>query len=614
MNTLFPPDAAQKHYTSEHDVLCSHAQQLDGLWDFAYLGQVPFEDAPHYNGPWEKMLVPSAFDVLEGVPRQRGVAVYRRFCTVPHDAVASLEIGAASLRAQLLIDGVPVAENIHGYLAFHAEVPASAQPRREIRVVVDSRFDPHTRPMHAPYFDFYQHGGILRPVTLHLHPKSARLAHVAVIPTENYQSGEVEIRLQLAPCGSGNVPSGWSVRWRFDDDAWHHSDSYHGLQASFCAKVARPTLWSPDAPFLHALDIELVLPEQAVRHPPVRFGLRRMEARDGRLFLNGRAIRLVGVNRHEWSPDTGSATSLERMHADLRILKKLGANFIRGSHYPQDQRFLTLCDELGFLVWEENLGWGTPPELLANPLFQHHHRESLGHMVRQSINHPCVVFWGFLNECDSRTEQARRVVQESCEVLRSLDPSRLITFATMHPLEDKCLDLVDVIAVNAYPGWYGCEQEENPLGLIEPRLRHIADHFTTPAGLAKPLLLSEIGVEALYGWRDGARDFFSEGYQADYIREVCRCLTEDERWSGLCLWQFCDVRTYGQGRSLMRPRTYNNKGILNEWRLPKAGFDAAQQGFRHILSRPHTYAQRAHPSGSAHTENVHTPPRNPHNT
>jgi beta-glucuronidase len=267
------------------------------------------------------------------------------------------------------------------------------------------------------------------------------------------------------------------------------------------------------------------------------------------------------------------------MIADLQLLRDLGCNFIRGSHYPQDQRFLNLCDEFGFLVWEENLGWGQREKTFASEKFRSDHDTSLRAMVRASYNHPSVIIWGFLNEAGTDAAYVRPAFEQTVATLRALDPTRLISYASMFAFTDRCFDLVDLIALNLYPGWYGCEGAEAPLELIGPHLQKCIEHIDTAGFGDKPAIVSEIGAEGLYGWHDAHDGFFTEEYQAAYLRRTCQAVLENPRWSGIALWHFSDVRTYGGGWSLKRPRAFNNKGTLDEYRRPKAAYKTVKAVF-----------------------------------
>ena len=146
----------------------------------------------------------------------------------------------------------------------------------------------------------------------------------------------------------------------------------------------------------------------------------------------------------------------------MQQLRDMGCNFVRGSHYPQDPRFLDLCDEAGICVWNEAIGWQHPLEHLEDPHFVNAELAHIDEMVAMSANHPSVIMWGILNESHSMVEGCRPAYEALLGRLRALDPTRPVTYASNHPFDDLCLDLVDVIAINCYPGWYVGEIARHP--------------------------------------------------------------------------------------------------------------------------------------------------------
>ncbi len=554
---------------------------LNGLWDFAFLGAVPLDSfSPAGLDTAEKMPVPSAFDALPAYAGQRGAAAYRTRFRVPAGRPARLEFGAVSMWTRIFVDRAALAEHACGYAPFVVEVPPSSEEERELVVLVDNRFDFDRVPMHEEYFDFYQYGGILRGVTLHVLPVDAPFVdHVQVRPLAAYRAGAVEVMIELA----GPVPGEITVTTRFDEAAplRHVAVPVRNSRITLILTVPAPRVWAPGSPNLHALQVTLVGPRGDVPDDAtVRFGLRRIEAREGALWLNGEKLQLRGYNRHEWHPNYGPCTPSLQLYADLQMLRDLGCNFVRGSHYPQDQRFLDLCDELGFLVWEENLGWGQRERTFGSEKFRRDHATALRAMVRASANHPSVIIWGFLNEAGTDSDYVRPVFAATARLLRELDPTRLISYASMFALTDRHFDLVDLIALNVYPGWYGCEGVGQPLDLIAPFIAQCLRHLDGAGFRDKPVIISEIGAEGLYGWRDAHHDFFTEEFQAAYLRTACEAALGHPRCSGIALWHFSDVRTYGGGWSLKRPRTFNNKGTLDEFRRPKAAYAAVRTVFR----------------------------------
>ena len=154
-----------------------------------------------------------------------------------------------------------------------------------------------------------------------------------------------------------------------------------------------------------------------------------------------------------------------------------------------------------------------------------------------------------------------------------------MTYACNHLLEDVCLDLADVISLNAYPGWYVGEIEDIPA-----RLDEMLDFLDRSPHAAKPVIFSEIGAGAIPGWRDWNEARWSEQYQAKLLDKVIEHLFMiEKRVCGVSLWQFCDCRT-PQALSMIlgRPRGFNNKGILDEYRRPKLAYEVVRRRFREL--------------------------------
>lgn len=529
---------------------------LNGLWDFTFLGDIDWDTVdPGQVETQELMPVPAAFDAMPDFAGQRGLALYRKQLRVTSGRRLLLHFEAVSMGCRVFVDGQLIADHDCGFSPFWCEAPATDSPTREITVLVDNRFNFEQLPLHEHFFDFYQWGGIIRDVWAH---------EVG----ETYFK-EVRVRIEDAEAGLICVdvefsgPPAGLVKVAIDDAAPVELPYRHGEPLKL--QVPKPQTWSPESPHLHLLQLETESDDIVVR-----FGLRKIETRDQQILLNGSPLKLLGFNRHESHPQFGPALPYAQLVADLQQLRDLGCNFVRGSHYPQDQRFLDLCDEMGFLVWEEGLGWGQREKQLTDEHFRSSHLRMIREMVSASFNHPSVILWGFLNEAASNEAYAQPIFEETAALLRKLDPSRPITYASMFPLEDRYYDLVDVISHNLYPGWYGCEDIDDPLGLILPRIRECLDHVNS---LGKPYILSEIGVEGLYGWHDSLNGFFTEEYQARYLETVCQEVLSNEQITGCALWHFSDARTYTGGRALMRPRAFNNKGILDEYRRPKRAYE-----------------------------------------
>ncbi|MBR2374609.1 MAG: beta-galactosidase, partial [Lentisphaeria bacterium] len=434
----------------------------------------------------------------------------------------------------------------------------------ELVFLIDNRLVPMSTTLFRPNYDFYGYGGIYRSVELETElPEGARFDR-AVVETLSL-SGRVKVsgvlhggKTELKAAFDGGTPE--CVNAEFD-----------GEKFCFEADVPDPALWSPESPALHTIQLQAgndILIEQ--------FGLRTVKCEAGKILLNGRELRLAGFNRHDAHPQFGPAMPDELWIEDLQLLKELNCNFIRGCHYPQSQRFLDICDRLGFLVWEESLGWGNREAATADPEFIRLQCEQTANMVNVSRNHPCVIFWGFMNESNDHEESGAALLHKLAETVRSIDLSRPVVNATNHVGYSLALKEFDAVCFNVYPAWYEGENPANPRPLerIGEVLDAVIAKLDSDGFADKPLVISEIGAGAIYGWHDRIQGFWSEEYQADYLETVIKYFAAHPRLSGLALWHFADARTYAATPSVLgRPRAFNNKGVLDEYRRPKMSFD-----------------------------------------
>jgi beta-glucuronidase len=328
-------------------------------------------------------------------------------------------------------------------------------------------------------------------------------------------------------------------------------------------KVPSPKLWSPSNPHLHNLKLEC-----GTDYYECRFGLRKIESCGNKLYLNNEPLKIIGVNRHDVFPNTGATVTKQQLYADLQMIKEAGFNTIRGSHYPQSQMMLDIADELGLLVWNEILGWENPIDSLTNLEFQRRQCDALTRMIKSSINHPCIIMWGFLNEGATNNIAARECVTNFYQTIKKLDASRLITFATMYGEQDLCLDLVDVISFNTYPGWYGGTHTYFEKSIVTSKLEELHAFVQNNSALKdKPVLISEIGAASFIGDHSNRR--WSEEYHSQLVECVIKWILTNDVSSGVLLWQFCNTPVDDNIRIMMRPRGYNNKGLVDEFRNPK---------------------------------------------
>ena len=553
-----------------------HILDLNGFWEFAWLGDADWDEiGPAGFQSETAMAVPGVIDTLPEYTQKRGVGIYRK--RLPDDFEPGerlqLRIGGMGLTGRIWFDGELVGECSLPYSGVKYEIRVAAPGTHELVVAIDNRFDPERAPLFRPNFDFYAYGGIYRDVELHRLP-ACSIDRAQVIPLD-LETGRVRLRVRL----DGDVPETCPLLVAFDGGATQEFqiEPREGV-AEVELTVPDHRIWSPAAPQLHM--VEVAIPGDRIRE---RFGMRTVATRGQDILLNGEPIELRGFNRHEAHPQLGPVQTPSMMLEDAQWLKAMGCNFVRCVHYPQDERFFDLCDELGLLVWTESLGWGNPAEQLADDRFGALQEEQTRLMVRNGCNHPSIIVWAFLNEAESHREDARPLYQRLTSAIRDEDPSRLVSYASNRGAADLCFDFVDVISLNTYPGWIGDVDWDTPsVDKIAPGVGQLIEFFSGDSPFAdKPLMFSEIGACGLYGCHDLAHSQWTEEYQADYMVEAARCVLDNSRVCGLTLWQFCDTRSYGAlGDVRSKPRGINNAGVLDEYRRPKLAVAAVAEAYR----------------------------------
>jgi len=177
----------------------------------------------------------------------------------------------------------------------------------------------------------------------------------------------------------------------------------HGTEISFAIPVGRPPLWTAEAPALHTLQIKLSA-DGVLTHHAIRVGFRTVEIRGGMLRVNGAPVMIRGVNRHDWNADNGRTLTEADFRTDLLLMKQHNINAVRTSHYPNDERFFALCDEVGLYVMAEcdlethGFGWDNPRNPSAWPSWEPAYVERMRRMVETLKNHPAIISWSLGNE------------------------------------------------------------------------------------------------------------------------------------------------------------------------------------------------------------------------
>ena len=535
--------------------------ELDGMWDFRMEG---------FDKEY-KLSVPSVWEQHPDFLSHRGKGTYTRKIYIDKAGNIRLEFKGVSHSADVYFDGGKIAHHYNAFTPFSAVVKNVEAGEHEIKVEVDNTFGEHSA-LHTPN-DYYTYGGITRPVALE---SIADIWIKNIRFTPYMKDGRWNAKIEVVIVNISDKDKNAAVKVSLAGKTMTDHISIGAgdeTTAVFDEEFGGVKPWSDKEPNLYFINAVLSDNGEAVDDLIERVGFRTVEVRDTEIYLNGEPMYMKGFNRHEDYAVDGCAVTLQHMVQDMDLMQDMNANAVRTCHYPNDERFLDLCDERGMFVWEENHARGFKLENMLNPNFERQCEDCIREMIENHYNHPSIVIWGILNECAAETEEGRRMYKKQYEQIRSMDKSRPVTSATCRHFTDITLDLPDVVSFNMYTKWYN----EGDIG--ERNDREI-DWIRESGGDNKPIIVSELGAAAIYGYRDRSGCKWSEERQADLIRENLEVYMNDDRISAVFIWQFADCRvTEEDGWFATRARCHNNKGIVDEYRRPKMAYDTVKELF-----------------------------------
>ena len=324
-----------------------------------------------------------------------------------------------------------------------------------LAVMCDNSRDLEMIPSNLSDFNLY--GGLYRYVNLIYVPVvSIERVHVE---TELQPDGKAKVSVRVRLYNPTQVAEDVEISIRvFDPNERVVHQSTRTLKPSTETQnlstfsIDKPALWSPQKPSLYRCEVNLKGFSQIVVE---RFGLRSFEfVKNGPFKLNGERLLIRGTQRHEDHAGVAAAMTDDMMRKEMRLIKDLGANFIRLGHFQQSRTILNLCDELGLLVWEE-IPWCRGG--LGGERYKEQARRMLRNMIDQHRNHPSVIIWGIGNENDwpgdfeeFDKDKIRAFMIELNTLAHTLDPTRKTAIRRC----DFCKDVVDVYSPSIWAGWY----------------------------------------------------------------------------------------------------------------------------------------------------------------
>lgn len=562
-----------------------NTQNLSGIWSFqtdaAQLGEASGWPVNGLPDP-RPIAVPASWnEQYDDLYHYFGLAWYVNSVYLPQAWRGErifLRVGSANYFAKVYLNGVYVGQHEGGFLPFSVELTDLIRwdEKNRIAISVENELKPDRVPagnMDTPLqsvsrfpkttYDFFPYAGIHRPVVLFSLPQ-IYIEDVTVTTEVDGIDGHVNVRVRLNEPAS--VVGSISI---YADNAWLSAELHFvNGAAEALLTLTQARLWSDREPYLYNLIMRIPNDEYELK-----IGIRTVEVNKGRILLNGKPVQLNGFGRHEDFYASGKGLNLPLLVKDYQLMRWLGANSYRTSHYPYSEEEMQLADQQGFLIINE-----IPAVSL---LFDDEARvnnclnlclQQLDELIARDKNHPSVLIWSVANEpmlpknlpeADEQAAEAngKKFLNRLIHHAHELDPTRLTTFAALHGSPASWLEHCDILCINRYWGWYVWAGE------LEPALSAFAEELDSLwQTWGKPIVVAEFGADALAGMHGHPSLMWTEEYQAEFIKGHLSVAAQKAYIAGMHVWNFAD---FAAVQSVMRVGGFNMKGVFTRSRTPK---------------------------------------------
>ena len=482
----------------------------------------------------------------------------KSFQAVPmQDYRTLLYFGAVNYDCHVWVNGKEVGHHVGGFTPFNYDISdLLIEGENTIIVKVDNKR--HAEDVPTQIFDWWNYGGITRDV---------KLIKVPPVYLEDYN-------LQLTSLEGRRLS--FSVKLNKPEADHTVTLSIPELKIKKTIKTAadgtasvnmkaKPQLWCPENPKRY--QVEITLDNSTIGDS---IGFRMIETRGKQILLNGQPIFLKGISIHEEKPNGGGrANSTEDAHTLLSWAKELGCNFVRLAHYPHNEYMVREAERMGILVWSEipcywTIAW-------KNPKTYENACNQLTDMISRDHNRANVIIWSIANETPHSAERDA-FLSRLAKQARSLDSTRLISMAMevtgasnyVNRLNDNMNEYVDVVSFNQYIGWY--------------RDVNDAPMMTWEIPYDKPVIISEFGGGAKFGYHGAKNQRWTEEFQENLYRENTAMLDKIDGLAGTTPWILKDFRSPRRVLPGIQDY-YNRKGLFSDKGEKKLAFYVLKQWY-----------------------------------
>ena len=468
-----------------------------------------------------------------------------------------LYFGAVNYHCHVWVNGKKAGEHIGGFTPFNFDISdLLIEGENTVIVKVDNKR--HAEDVPTQIFDWWNYGGITRDVML-----------VKVLPVYledyNLQLTSLEGRQLAFSVKLNKAEADHTVTLNIPELKLKKTIKTNADGTASISMKAKPQLWSPENPKRY--QVEITLDNSTISDS---IGFRMIETRGKQILLNGQPIFLKGISIHEEKPNGGGrANSTEDANTLLSWAKELGCNFVRLAHYPHNEYMVREAERMGIMVWSEipcywTINW-------KNAKTFENAKQQLTDMIHRDHNRANVIIWSIANETPHSAERDA-FLSRLAKHARSLDNTRLISMAMevtgaanyVNRLNDNMNEYVDVVSFNQYIGWY--------------RDVNDAPKMTWEIPYNKPVIISEFGGGAKYGYHGAKNQRWTEEFQENLYRENTAMLDKIDGLAGTTPWILKDFRSPRRVLPDIQDY-YNRKGLFSDKGEKKLAFYVLKQWY-----------------------------------
>lgn len=579
-------------------------------------------------GDWQPIDLPhtwNQWDAMDPAPGyRRDASWYQKKITIngAADARYVLYFEGSNITTEVYVNGKKAGGHAGGYVGFDVDITdfIALGESNTLSIRVDNSYNPDLIPSQKA--DFFIYGGITRDLWLKVLPKN----HLAAVRVSTPMVSKTEATTSIVvTLGKGAVPGEkHSLAYTLmapdgsvvAENRMKSADLPKGMPFAL-PTIKNPALWSPDAPNLYRLRVQLLDGGTVVDEMTETIGYRffRFEPY-GAFYLNGERLLLRGTHRHEEHAGYGAAMPNELHIQDMEMMKDMGVNFLRLGHYPQDPEIYRMADELGIILWDE-LPWCRGG--LGGAGWQANTERLFVEQIRQNYNHPSILFWSVGNEiywlpdfANGDDEAALNgYVSKLNNIAHQEDPYRLTAIRKYYA----GADLVDVFSPSIWSGWYAGVYTNYRATLkknqqIYPQFLHMEYGGSSHVGRHTENPITGTGSVNEDDWAEVANQVnvqniaksgdWTENYIVDLFDHHLSVTETEPTFAGNAQWAFKD---FGTPLRPQNPIPYMNlKGLVDRAGKPKDAYYVyksywGKSPFAYIES--HTWTHRRGPEGKS---------------